>query len=166
MSAPNQMPQWSGRWFLLSAGVVLLTTGLAKLLSISGGAKILALTDPIVGISFRHLLLVAGAVELLVAIFCLSIQRPLFQMKLVAWLATSILIYRLALVAIGWHRPCPCLGYFFDAVHVNPEVADTIMKAILAYLLLGSYLFLAFSMKFPRFQFKRPLNIGIVHQTK
>jgi hypothetical protein len=58
---------------------------------------------------------------------------------LVAWLATSLLAYRIGLVAVGYHRPCPCLGNLTDALHIPPQIADTAMKIILAYLLIGSY---------------------------
>jgi hypothetical protein len=31
------------------------------------------------------------------------------------------------------------MGYFTDALHIPPQTADTVMKIILAYLLIGSY---------------------------
>jgi hypothetical protein len=56
-----------------------------------------------------------------------------------AWLSTSFLIYRFGLVWAGYHKPCPCLGNLTDALHIPPQTADTAMKIILAYLLIGSY---------------------------
>jgi hypothetical protein len=38
-----------------------------------------------------------------------------------------------------WNRPCSCLGSFTDAIHVSPQVADNVMKSLLAYLFIGSY---------------------------
>jgi hypothetical protein len=40
---------------------------------------------------------------------------------------------------VGWHKPCSCLGNLTDALHIPPQTADTAMKIILAYLLIGSY---------------------------
>jgi hypothetical protein len=40
---------------------------------------------------------------------------------------------------MGWHRACNCLGNFTDAIHVSPQIADNVMKGVLAYLLIGSY---------------------------
>jgi hypothetical protein len=34
---------------------------------------------------------------------------------------------------------CPCLGNLTDALHITPQTADTAMKIILTYLLIGSY---------------------------
>ena len=57
----------------------------------------------------------------------------------IAFLATNLAVYRSALWFIGWHRPCNCLGNLADALHVPPQVADNVMKGVLAYLLIGSY---------------------------
>jgi hypothetical protein len=40
---------------------------------------------------------------------------------------------------VGYHKPCSCLGNLTDALHIPPPMADTAMKIILAYLLIGSY---------------------------
>jgi len=42
---------------------------------------------------------------------------------------------------MGWHRPCGCLGNLtdLDLLGISPHTADTIMKLVLAYLLVGSY---------------------------
>jgi len=48
-------------------------------------------------------------------------------------------VYRLGLWWMHWHRPCSCLGNLTDALHISPQVADNVMKVLLAYLLIGSY---------------------------
>lgn len=137
------------RWFILSAGAILLVTGLAKIVSGSGRAPVLALSDPIVGISFHHLILWTGILELIIAGVCLLNRHCALQVILIAWLATVFLIYRLALMFIGWRTPCHCLGYLTDAIRMDPQRADMIMKAVLGYLLLGSYTLLCFLHKLP-----------------
>jgi thioesterase domain-containing protein len=59
------------RLFVYSAGTLLLFTAAAKLVSSGGDARILQMTDPIVGIRFRNLLWLVGGVELVVAVVCL-----------------------------------------------------------------------------------------------
>jgi hypothetical protein len=61
------------------------------------------------------------------------------KLWVIAWLATNFFVYRCGLWWMGWHRPCSCMGNLTDALHIRPEVADNIMKVILAYLLIGSY---------------------------
>ena len=125
--------------FNLSAGVLLLTTAIAKLISAFGTAAVLEIPDPILDISFRHLLWITGTSELLVALFCIFGNRINFQAWLVAWFATNFLVYRIIFILAGYKKPCPCLGNITDVLHISPKIADTAMKIILAYLLIGSY---------------------------
>lgn len=126
-------------WFCLVAGMIFVFTGVAKIWSGFGHARILGNLDPVMGLSFGHLLVVVGALELAVAGCCFLDRSHTFAPIIVAWLATTLLAYRIDLWHIGWHRPCSCLGNLTDAVHLSPQVADNIMKGVLAYLLIGSY---------------------------
>jgi hypothetical protein len=125
--------------FILSAGILLLATAIAKLISAGGSALVLEVPDPILLISFRHLLLVVGACELLIALFCIFGHRIIAQACLVAWLATNFLVYRVAFILNGDRRPCPCLGTLTEAIHVPQRTAEIVMRVVLAYLLIGSY---------------------------
>lgn len=122
--------------------MILFITGAAKVWSVLGGAKILAQIDPVFGLQFGRLMFVAGILELMIGGICLFSKSRMLALMLVAWLATNLSIYRMGLWYIGWHRPCACLGNLTDAIHVSPQTADTTMKIILAYLLIGSYSFL------------------------
>jgi hypothetical protein len=121
------------------AGVILAVTGIAKAVSALGGAPALRNADPILGWQFDRLIFAVGVVELLLASLCLCGKAPLLASTLVAWFATILLAYRLGLWWIGRHRPCACFGNLTDALHISPQTADTAMKIILAYLLIGSY---------------------------
>jgi hypothetical protein len=129
-------------WFSKSAGVALAVTGLAKASSAIGPARALDVPDPLIGISFRQLLLLVGLAELLIAFFCLFTDKRQFSLLAVGWISTNFLVYRLGLWFIGWHRPCGCMGSLSDMLHLSPRAADNIMKLVLAYLLVGSYWFL------------------------
>jgi hypothetical protein len=127
------------RYFILTAGVILGITAIAKIISVFGTQMMLLQSDPLIGISFRHLLLLAGLVELVIACLCLFTNKRKLNTILIAWISTSFLVYRVGLWQMNWQRPCHCLGNLSDALHISPETADTAMKIILGYLLLGSY---------------------------
>jgi hypothetical protein len=98
-----------------------MTTGLAKIFSAFGRAEVLNVIDPIFGISFRHLMLLVGIIELIVAGICLSIPRQNISLGLMVWLATMFLLYRAGLWRLGWNRPCSCLGNITEAIHISPH---------------------------------------------
>jgi hypothetical protein len=129
----------NSRKFIVSAGVVLSLTGIAKIWSGLGHARILVVPDPLFGIGLGNLLCLVGTAEVVIALVCFFRERQLLSIRLVAWLATMFTLYRLGLLWIGWHRPCSCLGNLTDAINVSPQAADNFMKGVLAYLLIGSY---------------------------
>ena len=133
--AKRSFPQY----FILTVGAILGLTGIAKVWSGLGTAKVLSVADPITGITFGHLMLLVGMVEIVVALLCFFGKSLKLGVVLVAWLATSFLLYRFGLWWIGWNKPCSCLGNLTGALHIPPQTADTAMKMILAYLLIGSY---------------------------
>jgi hypothetical protein len=126
-------------WFLKTSAVVLTATGLAKVFAATGPARALDVPDPILGLSFRHLLLLVGLAELFIAFFCVFTEKRSLSVAAIAWLSTNFLLYRLGLWWMGWHKPCGCLGNLTDVLHISPQTADNIMKLLLAYLLFGSY---------------------------
>lgn len=125
--------------FILSAGAVLATTGIAKVWSALGNSKLLAEADPIFGVRFGQLLLGVGVVEIAVAGVCFFSKRQTLATILIAWLATIMLVYRMGVWWLDWKRPCDCLGSLTDALHITPQTADDIAKVLLAFLLSGSY---------------------------
>lgn len=126
------------KYFLYSAGILLGLVGLAKLFSSAGHIKALEFPDPIFLIPFRYLFLIVGSLEMIVASICFFGKRPLVQSGLVAWLASMFLVYRVGLILLDYHLPCPCLGSLTAILHMPANVADMITKVILGYLLLGS----------------------------
>ena len=127
------------RLFLYSAAIVLLFASVAKLISGFGHEKILLTIDPLTGFQFRNLFRIVGCIETAVAFLLIFNKQIWLSAGLVSWLATGFLVYRLGLVLVGYHKPCSCLGNLTDALHIPPQTADTAMKIILAYLLIGSY---------------------------
>ena len=128
--------------FINSFGALLFITAAAKLASCFGHARILNSNDPLFNLSFRTMLVISGALELAVAFFVFLAKKQIWRIGIVAWIATIICAYRIGVLWVGHHKPCPCLGNLTDALHIPPQTADTAMKIILAYLLLGSYAYL------------------------
>jgi len=127
------------KWFILSAGLILLATGAAKIFSITGNQGILDVTDPVFGISFRHLMLIMGFLEITISMICLFTTKRNLSLGLIVWMATGFMMYRIGLWFVGWHGLCPCLGSFYDAIHLSPRLANLLVEAFLVYLLVGSY---------------------------
>ncbi len=137
-TALESMQQKLARCFLASAFVILISTGVAKICSAFGGAAVLQTYDPIFGVSYRSVFWLVGTIEVGVAFACLLGRRVDLQARLVLWLTTGFVIYRLGLLLVGYRKPCSCLGSLTEALHLSPQSADTAMKIILAYLLVGS----------------------------
>jgi hypothetical protein len=131
------------RWFIGSSGALLMVTGIGKVWSGLGSAKYLALADPIIGIRLGHLMLLVGVAEIVIASLCFASKRPAIPLALIAWISVNFILYRFGLWSMNWHRPCRCMGNLTDALHISPTLADNVLKAVLAYLLIGSFLTLA-----------------------
>jgi hypothetical protein len=130
------------KWFLKLAGAILAVTGLAKAFAAIGPARALDAADPLFGMAFRQLFLLVGLSELLIAFICLLTERRGISLLLVASISGGFLAYRLSLWVVGWHRPCGCMGSLTELLHISPGTADNIMKGVLAFLLIGSYVLL------------------------
>jgi len=126
------------RAFVFSAAVIFALTATAKLASAMGDARILNVEDPMLSLKTRHVLAVVGALEALVAAYLFFGGNLWGKLALTVWMAMNFLIYRLGLWWTDGPRPCACLGTVTDALPVSPRFVDYSMKAILAYLLIGS----------------------------
>lgn len=127
------------RIFILTSGVIFGITAISKIISAFGTQELLRQTDPLIGFSFRNLFLLAGWVELGIAASCLLIEKNRLNALLIAWASTFFAVYRVGFWLLKWKRPCHCLGNLTDALHISPQTADTVMKIVLSYLLIGSY---------------------------
>src|SRR5437868_14860602 len=85
------------KFYVLSAGVIFLITGSAKILSSFGHAGLLYTSDPVIGIEFRYLLFLTALAELAIALVCFFNKKSLFPCLLSGWFATTVLLYRIGL---------------------------------------------------------------------
>jgi hypothetical protein len=126
------------RYFIVSAGTLLFITAAAKIISSGGSSRILDIRDPVLRIHFRYLFLTSGILEMMLALVCILGKNALLQAKLIAWLSSVLLIYRINRSLLGAAAICNCLGTLTDAIRLPSETADLWMKIILGYLLAGS----------------------------
>jgi hypothetical protein len=128
--------------FLVTAGLLLLATAVAKFISSAGSGQILQTADPLLRIPNRHLFWLAGSVESVISLICFFSRRILLRAALVASLAIGFAMYRVGLWWIDYQGDCPCLGNLTGALHIQPEKADMALTMVLLYLLLGSLIIL------------------------
>jgi hypothetical protein len=133
--------------FIYSAGILLLITGAAKIITGFGGANVLALPDPIFKIQFRYVFWIVGSIEIVIAYICFLGKSQRLKIGIIAWLTTCFIFYRIGLHLVYYSKPCSCLGMMTEALGIQPELAASILKAILCYLLIGSYGSLLFTFK-------------------
>jgi hypothetical protein len=138
------------RWpacFVLSAGAILAPAGANTLLDAFGKAQVWDLNDPLVAVSWRHLMLFAGVLELFAAWLCLFTQKRNLSLVLVAWLAMAWLLYRAALWSVGCRHPWAFVGTLTSACNISPLLADEIIIAVTLYLLSGSTILIYLTQK-------------------
>lgn len=131
------VPKWL-QAFLCSAGVILLGTGVAKVISSVTGGPVLSTNDPVFGVTLRWLFGVTGVLEVTIALICVFHRHVAFSTVLVLWLSASFLVYRIGWRWLGGASYCSCLGTMTEQLHLDPAAADLALKLALAYLLLGS----------------------------
>jgi hypothetical protein len=127
------------KFFISSSIIVLTLSSFAKLVSTTGRAEILDLPDLLLGLTNRHILYGVAFIELGVAIFLLFSKSDWLKSVLIVWLSSCFFLYHFGLWMLHPKKPCPCFGNLTDALHIPPQTADTAMKIILAYSLIGSY---------------------------
>jgi hypothetical protein len=128
-----------GRYFVLSAGGILLGAALIRFIIAEGDAQALSLPEPLVRIPLRLAVVVTGAVELTVALVCLFGKRIELQIGWLVSLATAFVIYRIGLTWTHCHPQGTCLGSLTDPLHLARGAVGGFMEFIPFYLVFGSY---------------------------
>ncbi len=123
--------------FLRMCCCVLFFTAAAKLWTVfGGGTQLLVVLDPVLGVEFRTVMIVSALMEIAVGMVCL-LRPSVDGLVSVVWLGVLIVSYRTAVWQSGWTKPCGCLGNLTDVLHISPELADNVMKGVLAFMLSG-----------------------------
>jgi hypothetical protein len=126
------------KFFIYSAGGILLAAALIRLAIAADGASVLTLPEPMLGIPIRYAVLMAGAFELMVALICLFGRKMETQIYWLAWLAANFIVYRVGLFCMHCHLQATCLGSLTDPLQLSRGVTGQLFSLIPLYLLVGS----------------------------
>ena len=102
------------------------------------------MADPIFALPFRELVLLVGLAELVVAGLCLFTSKRTLSLGLLAWLVVTLAAYRVGIWTMGWHHPYAWVAGLINGLDISPWVADLMIGATSAYLLIGSVAMLWF----------------------
>jgi hypothetical protein len=98
------------RWFVRFVVVILFASAIAKLITVSFGAELLARGDPIIRLPYFLIFPATAATELYLAIRLVRESDRLLSYWLLAAFTFILLSYRIALTFAIPGKGCPCLG--------------------------------------------------------
>ena len=135
------------RFFLSTAAAILIITGLIKVLSLFGSAGMLAVRDPVFGISFGILMPLVGVTEIAVGTLVLFCRNGLVASGLILWISIEFVAYRFFSAELRPGGYCPCLGSLGEFLGLSQAQAThaalliCIILLILGLLALGASLY-------------------------
>jgi DNA-directed RNA polymerase subunit RPC12/RpoP len=127
------------RFFIITAGIILLAAAAIRFLIATGHAQVLALPEPLLGVPLRDAVIGVGAFELIVALICLFGRRLGLQIGWLVWLATSYIVACIGLLAMHCHPQGTCIGGLTDPLHIHHGTLGYLFELIPVILVLGSY---------------------------
>jgi hypothetical protein len=127
------------KWFVLSAGAILLAAALNRFLIASGSAHSLSMPEPVLGISLRYAVLAVGVLELVVGLICLFGKQVGLQLGWLLWLSVDFVVYRGALYFMHSHPQTTCIGTPTDPLHLSYGLLGSVTALAPYYLFLGSF---------------------------
>ena len=127
------------RWFIYSAGAILLMAACLRFDIALGTAQVLGTPEPVLGIPLRQAILLAGCVETFVALICLFSGQVSLQIALLAWITACFLGFQGSLITMHYRQQGTCIGTLTDPLHLADGITGAVLKFIPFYLLIGSY---------------------------
>src|SRR6266536_2352821 len=126
------------RGFVSLAGLFLIVTCLAKLVSVFGYAEALTLPDALFGWQTRWVMVLSALTEACVVGLLMSRAAPLTKLSGLLWLSLNFASYRFSLWLIGASTACPCMGSTYGLIGVGAATMEHIMAGIVLVLVAGS----------------------------
>ena len=133
------------RFFLSTAASILIITGLIKVLSLFGSAGMLAVKDPVFGISFGILMPLVGVTEIAVGSLVLFCRNGLVASVRILWMSIEFVAYRFFSAELRPGSYCPCLGSLGEFLGLSQAQATHAALLICIILLILGLLALAAS---------------------
>ena len=133
------------RYYIKSLLWLFAITGLLKVISALGRAKLLYEVDPIFSFfTNRQLLLLVAVVEF-VTVASIALTASYRSKYLIAgWLGSVFVLYRFSLWIYGYAKPCKCLGALSDWTGIRAKDVDHVAFVLLLYIML-SWCFLLYN---------------------
>lgn len=129
--------------FIKSCALILILTGALKLLDSFGPHPSLLRPEPLSGISYAKVFLMAGMLEIVLAGVLWWLKEAIIGCILVAGFSALAVGYRLLLKANGIAEACACLGLSGKWLPLAADARADIALGLLAYMALGAGLVLA-----------------------
>jgi len=128
------------RAFVLTSSCILVVTAVLKIISLFIGGRQLAVHDPLlVPLSNFQVLLLVATIETVTVITLYRLRDIGTRLSLVLWISLVFLCYRIGLAIIGYKGGCFCAGTAESwLLFVQKSHLDTVLKAALGYMLVGS----------------------------
>lgn len=145
MSTSNTRFSLVVRFLLSTAASILIITGLIKVLSLFGSVGMLAVRDPVFGISFGILMPLVGVTEIAVGTLVLFCRNGLVASGLILWMSIEFVAYRFFSAELRPGSYCPCLGSLGEYLGLSQAQATHAALLICIILLILGLLALAAS---------------------
>jgi hypothetical protein len=126
-----------GRLFFIFSACFLAVTGIAKLYSATGTAKLLSQSDEFLHVNLRLLMIATGVVELLLAAYLSLGSNNRAKAIALLWLSSNFILYRFANSLLGIEY-CPCLGTLGQKLPISQGNLNALLTAAVLVWLFGS----------------------------
>jgi hypothetical protein len=130
----TEMIDKSQQAFLYSAAFITLLTGCAKIRGAFQHLPVLFAVDPILGVSYRKIMLYIGVVELVIFSIIIFSGNNHLKLYLVSWLGSCFLTYRVFYKIGHVREPCPCLGTLTEWMHITRGEANLLLNIVSIWL--------------------------------
>jgi hypothetical protein len=138
------------RIFLGTCIAILVITGMAKIASaFFASATILRTTHPFFQINYQAFLLLAGGVEIGIALYLAYNLSSIRGIYLICFLSSTFFMYRFLSRIYNIKEPCGCMGRLVDFFTIDPLLIESISSNFLYYMFIFSFLGAFFDRLFP-----------------
>jgi hypothetical protein len=122
-------------WLTTACAVVLLLTGVSKLIDGAGNNPLLLDLDPVIPfLTTRQLMLVVGCIEVVLAVYIFRSHLISNRSMAVLWFVCMVSAYKICAYCMHARRPCSCLGFVGRAMKLSTIQMDRLTWLILAVL--------------------------------
>jgi hypothetical protein len=118
------------QWYLVLVGLILMLTGLAKVVSAFGSAPMLRTEEPVLGITYRAFFSVVGLFEIVLAVLFIRNRQSTWAVPLSVAFFFTALAYRGSFPIVGFRGPCSCLGNASEWLGISATTASRISLTV------------------------------------